>query len=397
MQLHVEAERIREKDIPEIRPHPAFPPRPRVAEQPAPPAALPDDEIARPSLIRRLLRRPLFVALVLIPNLLSILYFGLIASPVYTSSASLIVLNPKQNGPSLSSLLSGASGDSSEQGGYILKKYFASWEAFRKVEQPQQLAAHFRQGDLVSRYGGLTGLFRANDVTLWRYFQKRVDVTIDQKSGIVSLDVDAYDPAYAVTLARALLGDAIHHMDAMNAQQERDYVRSAIARKTAVEQALRSDLAALASYRSRTGTYDPKELYLSNLSLMNSLAMKETDLKSQRDAIRRSTPGNPQADTLDTAMASVRGDIATTRQGFPSIARTSSEYEKLLVSRDNNITLLGQANLALHEAQASAEKNRYYLNVISDPSEPGTPESPKRFLWIGGVLLVSLLFWGLLR
>ena len=395
MQLHVEAERIRETDIPGVRPHPAFPPRARAAE--APIVEEDDAPAAQPPLIVRLLRRPLFLALVLIPNLLSILYFGLVASPVYTSSASLIVVNPKQNGPSLSSLLSGASGDSSEQGGYILKSYFKSWDAFRNVEQRQQLAAHFRQGDPVSRFGGLISLFRTDDVALWRYFQRQLDVTIDQKSGIVSLDVDAYDPAYAVTLARALLGDAVRHMDAMNAQQERDYIRSALARKTAAEQALQNDLAALARYRSRTGTYDPKELYLSNLALMNSLAMKETDLKSQRDAIRGSTPGNPQADTLGTAMASVRGDIETTRKGFPTMARASSEYEKLLVSRDNDITLLGQANMALHEAQASAEKNRYYLNVISNPSEPGFPESPQRLLWIGGIFLVTLLFWGLLR
>jgi capsular polysaccharide transport system permease protein len=395
MQLYVGAERIRARDVPGPQPHP-FPTR--EAEQEAPPIpAAERDEAARPSWIMRLLRRPLFLALVLIPNLLSILYFGLIASPVYTSTASLIVLNPKQSGPSLSSLLSGASGDSSEQGGYILKSYFASWDAFRKVEQPLKLAEHFREGDPVGRFGGAATLFRGSDVALWRYFQKRVEITIDQKSGIVSLDVDAYDPAYAVTLARALLGEAISHMDAMNAQQVRDFVGSAVARKASAERALQRDLAALAQYRSRTGTYDPKELYLSNLSLMNSLAMKATDLKSQRDAVARATPGNPQAETLGTAIASVRGDMASQQRGFPAIARTSSGYERLLVSRDNNITLLAQANLALQDAQASAEKNRYYLNVISNPSEPRTPEGPQRLLWIGGILLVSLVFWGLLR
>jgi capsular polysaccharide transport system permease protein len=367
----------------------------RAPEAPSKPAQ--EQDAPRRSFFSRLIRRPLFLALVLIPNLLSILYFGLVAAPVYTSSASLIVLNPKQNGPSLSSLLSGASGDSSEQGGYILKSYFASWDAFRKVEAPLKLASNYQQGDFVSRFGGLTTFFRSNDAALWRYFQRKVEVTIDQKSGIISLDVDAYDPDYAVTLTRALLGDAVHHMDAMNDQQVRDFVGSAVTRRAKAERALQQDLAALAAYRSRTGTYDPKELYLSNLSLMNSLAMKATDLKSQRDAVARATPGNPQADTLGTAIASVRGDMASKQRDFPEMARTSSEYEKLLVSRDNDITLLGQANLALQDAQASAEKNRYYLNVISTPSSPTTPESPRRLLWIGGIFFVSLIFWGLLR
>jgi capsular polysaccharide transport system permease protein len=390
MQQYVGAAQLRARDGAQPLPFTT-----RAPETPSKPA--PAQEAPKRSLFASLVRRPLFLALVLIPNLLSILYFGLIAAPVYTSSASVIVLNPKQNGPSLSSLLSGASGDSSEQGGYILKSYFASWDAFRKVEQPLKLADHFGTGDFVSRFGGITTFFRSNDAALWRYFQRKVEVTIDQKSGIISLDVDAYDPAYAVTLTRALLGDAIHHMDAMNDQQVRDFVGSAVARKANVERALKSDLTALAAYRSRTGTYDPKELYLSNLSLMNSLAMKETDLKSQRDAVARATPGNPQAETLGTAIASVRGDMASKQRDFPEIARTSSEYEKLLVSRDNNITLLGQANMAVQDAQANAEKNRYYLNVISTPSAPSTPESPRRLLWIGGIFFVSLIFWGLLR
>ena len=345
----------------------------------------------------QLLSRPLFRAIVLVPNLLSLLYFGLIASPVYTSTAALIVLNPKQNGPSLSSLLSGASGDSSEQGGYILKTYFASWDAFHRVAAPLNLVERFRDGDFVSRFGGLATAFQTSDIALWRYFQKHVDVDIDQKSGIVTVDVNAYDPAHAVDLAKLLLTHAVGHMDQMNAQQEGDIVKNAVARRNAIEASLQRDLGALAAFRNQTGTYDPKELYLSNLTLMNSLEMKATELKSQREAIARATPNNPQAETLGTAVQSVHSDMSAAAKGFPAMARSSSRYEKLLVSRDNNITLLGQANMALQQAQANAEQNRYYLNVISSPSEPRTAERPQRLLWIGGIAFASLLLWALLR
>lgn len=389
----VDVKRMREGRMPQDGEPVPFPRQAAIETEPAPALA----EEAKPHWFMRLLKRPLFLAVVLFPNLLSLLYFGLIASPVYSSGAALIVLNPKQNGPSLSSLLSGASGDSSEQGGYILREYFQSWDAFRRVERPMKLAENFSTGDPVSRFGGLATGFRTNDIALWRYFQNQVDVTIDQKSGIVSVNVNAYDPSYATRLARQLLSQAIAHMDAMNAQQEGDFVKNAVARKQAIEAALQRDLAALATFRNQTGTYDPKELYLSNLELMNSLAMKATELKSQRDAIAQATPNNPQADNLETATRSVRSDISTAAKNFPAMARSSSRYEKLLVSRDTNITLLGQANMALQQAQANAEQNRYYLNVISNPSEPQTPERPNRLIWIGGVLLATLLLWALLR
>jgi capsular polysaccharide transport system permease protein len=394
---HVDAQRLQgEHVLPEREPLPF--PRRKPAGDASPPASEREVAVApAPAWYARLLRRPLFLAVVLVPNVLSLLYFGLIASPVYTSSAALLVLNPKQNGPSLSSLLSGASGDSSEQGGYILKEYFGSWDAFHKLDASLKLSDNFAAGDFVSRFGGLMTALRTNDVALWRYFQKRVAVDIDQKSGIVSLEVSAYDPAFAHRLANVLLGEAVSHMDAMNDQQTGDFVRNAVARKAGIETALRSDLTALAAFRDQTGTYDPKELYSSNLALMNSLAMKATELKAQGQAIGAATPNNPQGANLETATRSVRSDIAATARNFPAMARSSSRYEKLLVSRDNNITLLGQANMAVQEARASAEKNRYYLNVISNPSEPRTAEGPQRLMWIGGIALASLLLWGLLR
>ena len=360
------------------------------------PAAENEAEVTATSRWSRLWKRPTFLALVLIPNLLGLIYFGLLASPVYSSTASFIVLNPKQNGPSLSSLLAGASGDSSELGGYILKDYFHSWEAFQKVRKPLRLEENFSQGDLVARFGGLKTLFRRDDVALWHYFQDTVAVDIDQKSGIVSLEVDGYSPEFAAKLARALLSDAVAHMDAMSDQQMRDYLASAASRRRGAEEALRRDLAQLARYRDSSGTYDPKELYTSQLQLMNSLALKEAELRAQRSAIAQATPNNPTVGNLDTAIAAVRREIAGVERTLPALSRTSARHEDLVVSRDNNITQLNQANMALQEARLSAERNRYYLNVISSPSEPRTSEKPDRPLWIGGIALLSLVAWGLL-
>jgi len=130
------------------------PPRP---EADVPPAAAADvvAPASRKEAFLRLLRRPMFLVAVLIPNLLSILYFGLIASPVYVSTASLVVRNPQKSEPSLPTLLAGA--DGSEKGGYLLKSYFSSWQAFTRVEKPMALARNFAAGDFVSRYAASPG------------------------------------------------------------------------------------------------------------------------------------------------------------------------------------------------------------------------------------------------
>jgi capsular polysaccharide transport system permease protein len=134
----------------------------------------------------KIFHRPLFWVIVGIPNIISILYLCLIASPVYVSTASLIVYKPSQGVQSLSAMLSGAGGGSSTEGAYIVKDYIGSWDEFRNVLRTIDLLKHFKQGDLITRFGGLASLFRNTDVALWHYYQRRVSASIDQNSGIVA-------------------------------------------------------------------------------------------------------------------------------------------------------------------------------------------------------------------
>lgn len=73
-------------------------------------------------------RQPLFWLIVWVPNLVCIIYFLLIASPIYVSTASLIIYKPVEPSQSLTSMLSGAGGGSSTDGAYIVKDYISSWD-----------------------------------------------------------------------------------------------------------------------------------------------------------------------------------------------------------------------------------------------------------------------------
>jgi len=343
-----------------------------------------------------LLRRPLFLAF-LAANLISVLYFGLIASPVYVSRASLTVLNPTIQGSNLTSMLSGGSGDGTAEAAYVLKDYVASWQAFHDLAAQTDLARNFSRGDVVGRYGGLTDLFRKNDVALWRYYKKHVRVDVDVKSGIASVEVHAYQPAFATRLADAVLADALAHMNRMGRQQAEVDLAAARSKVAAVQSELAQTDAALARYRSSVGVYDPKEEYASDLDLLNQLGGKEAELKSQYAAVQKATPNSPVLQNLADAMASVEGRMAAARGRFPELGKVSAEYERLSGLRDNQQALLQQVSLSEQQAMRTSDQSRYFMQLISPPSQPQTPELPDRALWIGGVFLASLLLWGLLR
>lgn len=343
------------------------------------------------------LRQPLFTYLVIIPNILSMLYFGLIASPVYRSTSSIVVTNPKQSASTLTTLLSGVGGEGSSQGAYVLQEHIQSWTAFKAVERDLALAANYANGDFVGRFGGLWTGWRDNDTALWRYYRDMVDVKVDDKSGIVTLDADGYDPGFAHAVATRLLANAVAHMDRMTATAEGDHLRTALAQKARLEETLRRDGAAMAAFRARTGIYDPKERYTSDLTLANALQNKETELDAQRAAMAAATPGNPTAPALSSAIDTVRARSTRAGRSTRQMARDAAVYERLFVTRENDVALFNQASLAAQEASINATQNRYYLEIVSAPSQPITPDLPARAKWIGITLLVTLLLWSLLR
>ncbi|MBN3751639.1 lipopolysaccharide biosynthesis protein [Paraburkholderia sp. Tr-20389] len=342
-------------------------------------------------------RQPLFWSIVGVPNLVCFIYFLLIASPIYVSTASLIVYKPVQASESLTSMLSGAGGGGSTEGAYIVKDYVGSWDEYRNVTRSLDFPGHYGQGDIVSRFGGFSTLFGKSDVALWHYYQNRVSAAIDQNSGIVSLSVEGYSPALAATIAGKVLNDAVHHIDEMNLQQETDYIKNAVDRRTSIEARLKSDEAALAAYRTSTGMHDPSELYNSKLALLNSLNEQTTRMSAQYDAISAATPNNPVAKNLLFAKGAFQAEIASTEKDGKTLSRQAARYEELTVARDSDISLLHDVEAAVQQAQLNAMKNKYYLNIISAPSSPHSPELPRRLEWTAGVLLATLVLWGLLR
>lgn len=343
----------------------------------------------------QLLRRPLFLWFFVIPNLAAAIFFTSIASPIFASRASLLVVNSSA-GATLNALISGGSGDSLS-GAYLFQDYASSWEAFQKLDHALDLARNFREGDLVSGYGKLATGFQANDVALWKYYARHVEVKVDDKSGIVSISVLGYRPSFAQALLQTLLQNAERHFERMTAAQRKKALEISADRAVALELALLRDEAALAGYRTRIGSYDLKENYLSLLSLLNSLSTRKSELASQYASIHAATPNSPDARNISSALSSLNARIAVLQRRTSVLERASAGYDALVRHRENDAAMLQQVNLAIQDARLKTARDRYYFDIVSSPSAPLTPEYPRRLAWLGGILLVSLVFWGLLR
>lgn len=350
-----------------------------------------------PNIIGKKLLESRLLLCIIIINALSFVYFLLIASPVYISNASLIVRSGDSRGSNMTSVLSGATGDGSEFGGYVFDDFAKSWNEFSRVRDPLKLRDEFSRGDFVTRFGGLESLLQTNDIALWKYYQSSVVINVETKSGIVTLAVKGYSPRLAHRLAQHLLNDAVTHLTAMNKDRERQMLRFSQMRVTELATQLEQQEAALAGYRSRIGVYEPAALYQSQLNLLNVLAARQTELDGQYNSLVREAPNSPVVSDLRSAVAHTRERVAQEQKLISKTSQQAAAFDGLRVRRDNTVALLGQATQALQQAERETVNNGYYLNVISEPSQPAVPEEPHRLRWILGIFLVSLLIWAILR
>lgn len=350
----------------------------------------------RPGLLPRLLQAPTFLLAMVVPNLASVGYYGIVASPVFVSNASVMVTNPTRDSDGITSLLAGNSG-SSVGGASVLKEYVSSWDAFESLRSTIDLEAAYEAGDLLSRYGGLPTWWHRNDVALWRYYRSHVTVDVDQKTGIATISALGYDPVLAHRIARTVIADAIAHMNAMNRSEARDFVASATAHAEALRAAIAVDEAAIAAYRLGSAVFEPGTDYADSLSAARDMAEKRAGLLAQRDAIAKDTPHNPVASSYGIEAESLARDMQTDRAAAARVAATATAFDRLTMRRDLDVQLLQQAEIAVQQAEIKASQNHYYIETVSAPSQPVSPELPDRIVRVFEVLLVSIVAWTLIR
>ncbi len=333
-----------------------------------------------------------------IPNIASLLYFLLIATPQYVSEASFVVYRADQSAGAqdIGLQLSQNGGGVSLEGDYLLKTYLSSWNCFAELDS-KALADAWRQGDFVSRFGGLLSAFRTTPTALWRYYKRNVSATIDEQSAIVKLRVSGYDPAFVKGLADQVLlvgGRAINGVNQRSFSNSETFFEKQIVADRA---RLRADIDKLAAFQKSSHVVDPSAAYTAQLSLLNDLTGRLATLGAQIDAVDASTPNSDQLHNLASQRQSLERRIADLQRqvyGHPgALSQVTGTYTYLQSLIRNDEAALSQDEAQLLRAHQAALQNQYFIEQVASPTHPVNPTEPDRALWIIGILLgTSLLY-----
>lgn len=358
-------------------------------------------ESRRPRWLQRARDSWLFVATVVIPTSIAIVYYGVIASDVYVSEAQFVVRSPdKPSASGLGMLLKSVGFSNAGAETFATLDYVVSRDALRELNRGNAVVeAYTRPGiSLFDRFNALgrDGTFE----DLYEYYTDKVGIENDSTSSITTLSVKAYSPRDAQRFNQQLLAQAEALVNRLNLRGQGDLIAYAKRETDEAEQAGLRASRELARYRDQRGVIDPERQAAVQLQLISKLQDELIGARTQMAQLRALAPENPQIPALETRISSLTREIdaalgrVTGTSG--SLSGTAIRYQRLELEREFADKRLAAALTSLQEARNEARRQQAYVERIVQPSLPDEAQLPRRFRGIVATFAFAFIVWSIM-
>jgi len=281
-------------------------------------------------------RNKLFLATVVMPSFLAIIYFGVIASDVYITESKFVVKSTEQgSAPSLDGLLGRMGVGSSNSDAWGIQSYSLSRDALSKLDKELQIKQHYSSSEIdpFNRFPAIR--FWDNSFEWFHeYYLGKVTVLVDPITSVNTLTVRAYNPQIALKINQSLLSLSEELVNQLNLRARQDLMKSAQREVDIAKNKIQDVSKEISLLRRNGGSKDPdaQVIQLQSLHLEREFADKQ----------------------LATSLSS------------------------------------------LEQARAEALKKQIYIERVANPILPDNAMEPKRIRGIISIFLLGMVLWGIL-
>jgi capsular polysaccharide transport system permease protein len=358
----------------------------------------------RPNLLSWLKKLSL-LQLALLPVVLSGVYFFAVARDRYAVTTSYVVRRSADDislgGGStsgLAGLLAGSSQNSLEDARY-LRTYLTS---------PQVLEDLLKTYDFDTAYAQqspdlFAGLPRgSNREDRLKFFQKQVQVQLDEISGVITLTTVGLTPKAAFQLNNFLLKQSEQFVNRLNQKIGESQLKFARKELTTSQAQLEKAKRELLGFQSTTEVIDPKVEAGIIVNSVGALETKLAELKLQRYALEQQYKSKDEPDLLavQDQIEELQRLIESERKGLVSRQGTGRNLNKKAADMLQYQTAVEFASDLYKTALVSAEKARVdtqrqqkFMAILSAPLQPESPAFNWRlrgFFTVAALAMVSL-------
>jgi capsular polysaccharide transport system permease protein len=355
-------------------------------------------------LTQKIAHNPWFLIGVVLPVLLSAIYFFGIASNQYVSESRFVIKAPNQRTGQISTFANliqttGLSGGQ-EQSNQVID-YVRSRSALQALSQEVPLDKIYSSEavDFLSRFPKPWQENARED--LHKFYREKVIIDRDVDTGLIVLRSIAFNPKDAARINESLLRKSETLVNKLNERARRSAISESESRIQEAEMRATSARKAMASYRNRVELVDPIKQAGGVVEIANRLITERAVLEAQLSTLRRVTPDHPSIGALRERIASLTQEIdqqtARIVGGSNTISGKLPAYEALALEQELSSQLVMLARASLEQARTDSLKQQFYLERVVDPNVPDLPEYPQAW-WnvltiFGLVICLYFIAW----
>ena len=346
-----------------------------------------------------------FVLLCVFPSILATVYYTIIASDRYAANASFVVrgLDAGVGSADLVSSFTGlTSTGSTTSDSYIIRRYLKSADLIRVLQADLALSEHFANSsvDPISRFDGDKPF---EEFVL--YWERRISTTYDSTTGIVTFEVQGFDPEFTLTLADKVLLAASKLVNHLSEIARQDSLKFAASEVDRAEERLSKAQQAIREFRSNRGAVNPALNAQLDAELIGTLETQLSDVQARIETLSASMDADtPLLRQLNQQAAALRSQIVARRAaigdqaGEPGTATADSlaEFEALQLQQTFAQQRYASALSSIENARMDADRQQRYLAIFATPFMPEEAIYPLAFRNVILTILGSFALWAIL-
>lgn len=343
------------------------------------------------------------VRLVLVFSLLTTVYWLFFASDRYVSEANVIIRKTDSVGaPSfdLGMLVSGvASVDRANQ--LLLRDYLLSVDMLRKLDQSLDLRSHYssREHDVVSR------MWFQDASMEWfhRHYLSRIKVEFDEFSGVLRIQVQAYDPEIAQAITQQLVQEGERYMNVLGHEMAQVQVDFLVTQVDQAQERFQKASQDLLNYQNKAGLLSPQATAESINAIVAALEAQRAQLQTQLASLPKSLDrDHPNILMLKQSLKAVDAQIKEEKLKLatPSGGTLNAyveEFYRLEMNVQFTQELYKSSLSALEKGRIDATRMLEKVSVLQSATLPEYPLEPRRLYNTLVTLLLALILAGILK
>ena len=343
------------------------------------------------------LKQRITLSLLFVFTALIVVYFGVVASPRYAAESQFVV---KESGAQteLTGLASLGAVTSSTRDSLIIKAFIESRAMAKKLNEAVGLRKHYEDSsvDFLSRLPA-----DATAEEYLEYYQRHITVVHDETSDILEVELQAFDPEFALHASEVLLSIAeafINDLGDKMAREQMAYAQGEVERAHGLLKNTQRDLLA---FQEENRLFNPEQEGGAILEGVNTLQVElikaQARLK-ELNAVMRDDSAEVRAQTnliqsLEQQLKEERGRL--TQEANGGFNKINMDFKELALNGELATDLYTSSLTSLESARSQAMQKLKHLLVVEAPLLPEEAKYPRRLYniitWFVGLMLMYLI------